>query len=126
MIDTYPLDGAGLIAQERARQLTEEGYTPEHDDKHDRGEMALAAALYATSEPLFRKHDHISGPRFYNDLPWAGSDKRPCLDGSNVLADPRIHTAEQRLDLLVKAGAMIAAEIDRIKRLDSESEENNR
>lgn len=35
------------IAAERQRQVTEEGWTPEHDDKHTGGELAAAAANYA-------------------------------------------------------------------------------
>ena len=32
------------IIGERARQLTQEGYTPEHDDEHTEGQLALLAA----------------------------------------------------------------------------------
>lgn len=120
MTDTNPLDGAGLITQERARQITENGYTPEYDDKHGYGDMALVASLYAAPVQIYRKHDHPAGPRFDKESPWADSDKRPRR--GDVLMDPREHTVEQRLDLLVKAGALIAAEIDRIKRLDTSAE----
>lgn len=37
------------IAAERQRQIEVEGWTPNHDDEHDRGEMANAAACYALS-----------------------------------------------------------------------------
>lgn len=37
------------IGAERARQIASEGWTAEHDDKHEHGELALAAAAYATS-----------------------------------------------------------------------------
>lgn len=47
-------DQAGQVPQawldvqaERRRQVEAEGWTPEHDDEHDSGEMARAAACYA-------------------------------------------------------------------------------
>lgn len=36
--------GIDLIAAERQRQIEEEGWTPDHDDQHTNGELALAAA----------------------------------------------------------------------------------
>lgn len=39
--------GVALIAVERSRQVTAEGYTPGHDAEHDGGELAEAAAAYA-------------------------------------------------------------------------------
>lgn len=41
--------GVELIAEERQRQMDVEGWTPEHDDKHQRDEMNIAARCYATS-----------------------------------------------------------------------------
>ena len=35
------------LAGERARQITEEALTPEWDDRHRPGDLALAAAAYA-------------------------------------------------------------------------------
>ncbi|MGG2013893.1 hypothetical protein ABFY67_32810 [Pseudomonas aeruginosa] len=47
-------DQAGQVPQawldvqaERRRQITAEGWTPEHDDEHSHGQMARAAACYA-------------------------------------------------------------------------------
>ncbi|HGO9838641.1 hypothetical protein [Pseudomonas aeruginosa] len=37
------------VQAERKRQITAEGWTPEHDDEHDGGELADAAACYALS-----------------------------------------------------------------------------
>jgi hypothetical protein len=70
--------GVELIAQERERQVTEEGWSAEHDDGHVRAELAWAAVCYA--------------------------------------APANIPNAE-RIRMLVKAGALIAAEIDRLLRL---------
>jgi len=35
------------IARERVRQISREGWTPEHDDAHSRGELAVAGGCYA-------------------------------------------------------------------------------
>ncbi|HGE2294090.1 hypothetical protein [Pseudomonas aeruginosa] len=35
------------VQEERRRQITAEGWTPEHDDEHSHGQMARAAACYA-------------------------------------------------------------------------------
>jgi len=40
--DTGKLSGCELIAQERERQITQEGWTPEHDDKHTQFQMTMA------------------------------------------------------------------------------------
>ncbi|MFU7257609.1 hypothetical protein ACM742_07690 [Pseudomonas aeruginosa] len=49
-----PVAQAGQVPQawldvqaERRRQITAEGWTPEHDDEHSHGQMARAAACYA-------------------------------------------------------------------------------
>lgn len=80
------------VLAERARQIGVEGWTPEHDDKHPPGELAKAAACYAIHEPDFT---HV--PSFW---PWGGSWWKP--------GDPRRN--------LVKAAALILAEIERLDR----------
>lgn len=90
--------GIAMIAEERARQVAVEGYTPEHDARHDGTQLARAAACYAL---------HAAGVRQISiypvgsswPWPWPAADFKP---GSGPL------------DSLVKAGALIAAEIDRI------------
>ncbi len=41
------MTGAEMIAAERERQVSEEGWTAEHDDEHIMGELAAGAACYA-------------------------------------------------------------------------------
>jgi hypothetical protein len=41
-----PLSGIERIDAERARQIAVEGWTHEHDDKHDLGELGTAARAY--------------------------------------------------------------------------------
>lgn len=108
-----PTTGASLIANERMRQIKGEGYYAEDDDSQLDGELAMAAACYAAPEPVFR----LQGSGAYVD-PWPWDfqvDKRRDDDGEPVPATTM--SPERRLDLLVKAGALIAAEIDRQLRI---------
>lgn len=86
-------NGAALIAAERQRQVDAEGWTPEHDDEHTSGEMRLAASAYLITSPA---PEHAPGY-----WPWERSWWKPSGDPVRDL---------------VKAGALIAAEIDRIER----------
>lgn len=90
--------GAGLIAAERVRQITAEGWTPEHDDEHDNGSLTEAAIMYARYGygPLPPKGSPPLGWPW--DVPWW----KP--------------TPGDRVRALVKAGALLAAEIDRLLR----------
>ena len=110
--------GIELIAAERQRQITVEGYDAAHDAAHIHGEIAKAAACYAdfacpTEErikqlPLQRG---LADPETFYPLrvqvpvnwPWATEYWKP--------------SPESRIRELVKAGALIAAEIDRLQRL---------
>lgn len=102
--------GVELIEAERQRQITEEGYTAEHDEGHSDGSLALAAACYAANEPIYVKRDFARGPAFQDPWPWEdAADRRK--DGGNFV-DRLPMTGQDRLRMLVKAGALIAAEID--------------
>jgi hypothetical protein len=92
------MTGAELIEAERIRQVAVEGYTSEHDATFRDGQLAWAAVCYAAPGPVFRLYDGI----LYDDpWPWNGGfDKRDDHD---------------RLRQLVIAGALIAAEIDRMQ-----------
>lgn len=110
------LSGAERIAAERARQIAEEGYTAAHDDAGGGNDIAMAAACYAAPEPIFVRRDYAAETTFHDPWPWkAQFDKRP-YDG-NVLALAKA-TRAQRIRLLEKAGALIAAEIDRLLRVE--------
>jgi hypothetical protein len=95
----------GEIAAERKRQVASEGWSTEHDDDHDRDEMARAAACYALPERYrkmtVRDDDGDSTPTEVPELwPW-----------SVVWWKPK----SPRRDLL-RAGALIIAEIERLDR----------
>lgn len=95
--------GIELIAEERIRQIEVEGYTIESDDTHDKGQLAKAAAAYSLAED-YRKHAPQEivkkEPPFF--WPWTDQSWKP--------------TSEDRVKELIKAGALIAAEIDRLQR----------
>lgn len=91
---TEPLPGATQIGYERARQQMAEGYDAEHDDEHVNEELADAAACYIIFAPEPGKTPYA--------WPWNDEDWKPSGD---------------RIRDLVKAGALIAAEIDRLIRM---------
>lgn len=83
------------VLAERKRQIEVEGWTPDHDEEHDNGAMAKAAACYALhTEPVGNVGDYL---RFW---PWASSWWKP----------------KNRRHNLVRAGALILAEIERLDR----------
>lgn len=99
--------GVSLIAAERKRQVDTEGWTPEHDAQHGRGEMAITAACYAAfstdAQVLVDGKDAF---------PWGSCD------------DKRLRHSRQRQ--LVIAGALIAAEIDRLAASRSSTEQDQK
>lgn len=84
-------DGAAAIAVERQRQIDEEGYTAQHDARHHVDQFVQAAGAYLGLS---------------NWSKW--EIKREDGDGFYVRRN------------LVKAGALIAAAIDRLDRIESE------
>lgn len=102
-------EGVALIAAERRRQYYEEGWTPEHDDEHTAGELAVAAACYAVADLEYADvHDTRWEQAMcdgFDAWPWGAEwDKR---------------VKHSRLRCLEIAGALIAAEIDRLQRKDN-------
>ena len=96
--------GIEIIAKERKRQITEEGYNSKMDDSQSLGELALAAACYAIPYYLRCSNNDSLLP-----WPWSKEDYKPNRS-PNKMGKGRIHE-------LAKAGALIAAEIDRLQRL---------
>lgn len=99
----YRDSGLWIIAHERLRQVLDEGWTPEHDDRHTNGELAWAAMCYAAPDR--------GGPEMIRELVWPWDDKwwKP--------------TPNNRILELAKAGALIAAEIDRLLRLQGKQDD---
>ena len=85
------------IKEERERQVNQEGWTTEHDDEHTDGSLAKAAACYARSSPEVHMYN---GPSIWT-WPW----------------DDKWWKPKNRRRDLVKAGALIVAEIERLDRI---------
>ncbi len=88
------------VAAERKRQIEKEGWSLKHDDGHSDQSLAMAAALYAAPEPLY-KVNVMGMVHAINPWPWTNFDKREKFD---------------RRKSLVVAGALIIAEIERLDR----------
>lgn len=88
-----------LIEAERERQINKEGWTPEHDNLHAEGELAVAAACYALPF-VTRLNEMIIIAKLW---PFAWGWWKP--------------TPENRIKELTKAGALIVAELERFLRL---------
>lgn len=101
------------VLAERQRQIGTEGWHTDHDDQHEKGEMALAAACYAAHtatwqfigyglDPkggLFRVYQ--SAQEFVGRMwPWGKAWWKPKDDRRN----------------LVRAAALLLAEIERLDR----------
>jgi hypothetical protein len=94
-------DGAARITAERRRQLVE-GYDAGHDARHPAGELTYAAIAYAAHAAARLKH------RGEPAAPYAGLPARPWPRGE-------FRPGPDALTALVRAGGLIAAEIDRIE-----------
>lgn len=96
--------GAALIADERRRQIEVEDWTAEHDEQYTQDELVRAAMCYANPPHLRMSRLRRTGEPL--DWPWAEWHWKP--------------TPDDRVRELVKAGALIAAEIDRLQRKGGE------
>jgi len=107
-----------LIKEERRRQIAAEGFSSSHDDDHDTGELLQAAICYAQSvlylNPKRRstKRQRARAVEVPSKWPWDKYDWKP--------------TPGDWLRQLAKAGALIAAEMDRmIRQAEREAPESN-
>ncbi len=85
------------VLAERRRQVEVEHWHPEHDDEHEAGELALAASCYAEQGP---EPYGVTYPTIPARWPWEPDAWKPKDYRSN----------------LVRAGALILAEIERLDR----------
>lgn len=89
------------IADERARQQDVEGWTPHHDDEYVNGELARAASVYAATAGDVSSHNRICQQAAMRVVPWEWPWHPEHFKPSTPRRD------------LVKAGALIVAEIER-------------
>jgi hypothetical protein len=110
-------DAVSLIAAERERQKSKEGWSAKHDADHVHDELAIAAACYALPD---RAREIIC-----DTIPicGGGSFTQPGVRYVTGTERPRLWpwerrwwkpTPDDRIRELAKAGALIAAEIDRL------------
>lgn len=110
--------GAQLIAEERERQISQEGWTPANDDQYKHRELARGAQSYLnhyiarswvlTNElgmPHTKPADYRK-EKAPDEWPWAKKWWKP----------------KGRIEDLVRIGALVAAEIDRVQRQQSNSD----
>jgi hypothetical protein len=97
------MTGIDIIAKERKRQIEKEGFDAKHDSHHLDEELADAAASYAMS-PMTRE----SITSLVSSCEELGIP--PTWPFDNQWWKP----SDDRIKELAKAGALIAAEIDRL------------
>lgn len=101
--------GIELIAEERQRQISQEGWTPEHDRDHDKAELYFAAMCYFVAP----QHSFPAG-RPPSGWPWAKYHWKPKGARRNCeIAGALVQAEIDRLEWLKQE---IAAEIDRLQR----------
>lgn len=101
---------------ERARQVNVEGYSPEHDDAHDNGDLLAVARMYwqltiGVALPMRSVR--------YQD------DEGEFVEASEPIGfpwDPWWWKPKSALRNLERAGALCLAEIDRLKRKGAKTE----
>lgn len=97
--------GIELITQERQEQIEKHGWSKEHDAKHDQGELANAACSYAMTSEM----------QDYLDENW-GDDMHLSFWPFELSYYKKDNSGEvEKIKDLAKAGALIAAEIDRLQ-----------
>ena len=108
-------DGATRIFDERKRQVDKEGYDRHHDDEHVDGELAMAAVCYAAPERVYRMVNNERFKTFIDPFPWDEEFDKRVYRGA--LVNNKDAELLKRIRMLEKAGALVAAEIDRLLRV---------
>ena len=98
-----------MIAAERRRQVEQEGWTPEHDAGPDDGALAVAAKSYLFAAIIAASDDVVMKAVII--------DRRQPIPGWPKGWE--FKPSDDPVRNLVKAGALIAAEIDRLQRSEA-------
>lgn len=101
--------GAWLISQERLRQSVVHGWSADTDDFYTAGELVAAAMAYSQLGLCPPVNRQLEGIDFWPAAMSRIYDKRQPQDAQDKL--------DHTLRCLVKAGALLAAEIDRLQRV---------
>lgn len=96
--------GVEMITFERIRQLEGRCFSVYNDLAWTHGELALAACCYASPVQLFEKvSDEEKEIAFHDPWPWGPEENR--------------RGRHSRIESLARAGALVAAELDRLLKL---------
>lgn len=97
------MTGIEMIDAERERQISQEGWTAEHDDAHVRGELATAATCYRTAAKIIEGGApvEVAVAKVRGLWPW---------DAEWLKISP------EAIKNYVKSGALYRAHSDRAKR----------
>ncbi|KAB2676748.1 hypothetical protein F9K85_09640 [Brucella tritici] len=127
------------VLAERKRQVEAEGWTPEHDDTHTGGEMAGAAACYALYGATYNAPSHYPPRKVYAAVAEARRNAEKDVETTREAVRMAIGAPKapknwpwnaewwkpsDRRRNLVKAAALILAEIERLDREASEGGSN--
>lgn len=105
--------GIELITEEREKQLKK--WNAEHDSGHENGELLIAATMLASPCVTYVKFDYANSFHFeVNAIDWDLDIPR---DG-NVIKNNNVYGSRKRINQLKVAGALIAAEIDRLQNIN--------
>jgi len=114
------ISGIELIAAERQRQIEDEGWTAEHDDQHIGESLAMAAACYAL--PIKKLKMVVRSQRedvsIRGEFPvWELVEYKVPNTWPRSWS-PAYWNSKTRLRDLARSAALIAAEMDRLIRLE--------
>lgn len=99
------------VLSERQRQVSVEGWTPEHDDHHKAGDLAIAGVCYASNAATFLQHGTDA----------LRNDYKAMSPGSRWPWDYKWWKPSNERRDLVKGATLILAEIERIDRTTPEA-----
>ena len=99
--------GIGIVAREREEQIKKHGFDILHDDQWENNELVMAAIYYALPEKTVVREEHMTADiepeAFFAQTGW------DWYSWAN-------RESKGRIECLAIAGALIAAEIDRLNR----------
>ena len=110
--------GAQLIAEERERQISQEGWTPENDDQFKHRELARGAQSYlnhyVARSWVLSNEFNLPGVKAISYTKEKAPDTWPWRK--------KWWKPKGKIRDLVRIGALVAAEIDRLQRDESNAE----
>lgn len=98
--------GGSIIAKERLRQIEKFDWSPAHDDQYNAGELLIYSQYWMSMEELVAVRENAK--KFLQEY------------GGSGWGDEWFKYDERTpVERLARAGALIAAEIDRVNRLSN-------